>query len=389
MTTRLTSPYEPRKIMSTKTKYTWRKEGGSGDEKDFSDAPTWKLDGTDIEVVPVVGMSSDYSSQGTAWCVHVGLDWDRGTYATVTEAKRAAEKLAATRAPKPAPKSPAVSAAKELKEVEQTLSGLLEDLKLTLLDRAIKIGATLNVAKPLTGHGKWGKWIEQHFPLGERTAQRWMELAKEATANPSLVTDLTSVNDAYVALGMQQPKALPAPSEPEEKPAYVIGRGTTAVHHAVPQGKYKALCGQSMVFVTDHPFIKKGDGTGWICGHCVRKLERRERFEAERPDLVPLAPKPGEEPKLPKPTTAPTPSKPDKPPSKPVEPDKPTPKPAPKPVKADIPGATVRKRKDVEGVYKAVETLLAELKDQFEQEAIVAALLKIYDNYVEPEYVKD
>jgi hypothetical protein len=58
---------------------------------------------------------------------------------------------------------------------------------------AIDIGKDLLKAQALGGYGKWGKWLEEHCALNERTAQRYMEIAKgEATLRAKVTSDTMS-----------------------------------------------------------------------------------------------------------------------------------------------------------------------------------------------------
>jgi Protein of unknown function (DUF3102) len=59
--------------------------------------------------------------------------------------------------------------------------------------RAIGIGKDLLKAQALGGYGKWGKWLEENCALNERTALRYMEIAKgEATLRAKVTSDTMS-----------------------------------------------------------------------------------------------------------------------------------------------------------------------------------------------------
>jgi hypothetical protein len=71
---------------------------------------------------------------------------------------------------------------------ERLVSGARE-----IVLRAIEIGKDLMKAQALGGYGKWGKWLEENCALNERTALRYMEIAKgEATLRAKVTSDTMS-----------------------------------------------------------------------------------------------------------------------------------------------------------------------------------------------------
>jgi hypothetical protein len=50
-----------------------------------------------------------------------------------------------------------------------------------IIQHAFYVGALLNRAKAMEGHGDWGQWLKANCNLQERTAQRYMELAANRT----------------------------------------------------------------------------------------------------------------------------------------------------------------------------------------------------------------
>jgi hypothetical protein len=64
------------------------------------------------------------------------------------------------------------------------------------LAHAIAAGTALIEAKSLVRHGEWLDWVAEHCDFTDRTAQRYMQLAR----NPSRVSDLSSVREALAAL---------------------------------------------------------------------------------------------------------------------------------------------------------------------------------------------
>lgn len=60
----------------------------------------------------------------------------------------------------------------------------------TTINHALILGEHLIRAKELCGHGGWLAWLGENFELGERAAQKYMMLAREAKSNPKHVSDL-------------------------------------------------------------------------------------------------------------------------------------------------------------------------------------------------------
>lgn len=56
----------------------------------------------------------------------------------------------------------------------------------------LDLGARLNEAKELLAHGEWLPWLEREMQFSERTAQKFMALAREYEGNPQLASDLGS-----------------------------------------------------------------------------------------------------------------------------------------------------------------------------------------------------
>jgi hypothetical protein len=60
------------------------------------------------------------------------------------------------------------------------------------LAHAITAGGLLMEAKELVPHGRWLPWLREHCPqVSERTAQRYMEVARHAPAKNDTLSDLT------------------------------------------------------------------------------------------------------------------------------------------------------------------------------------------------------
>ena len=56
----------------------------------------------------------------------------------------------------------------------------------------LDLGARLNEAKEMLQHGEWLPWLEREMQFSERTAQKFMALAREYEGNPQLASDLGS-----------------------------------------------------------------------------------------------------------------------------------------------------------------------------------------------------
>ena len=56
----------------------------------------------------------------------------------------------------------------------------------------LDLGARLNEAKEMLPHGEWLPWLEREMQFSERTAQKFMALAREYEGNPQLASDLGS-----------------------------------------------------------------------------------------------------------------------------------------------------------------------------------------------------
>ena len=86
----------------------------------------------------------------------------------------------------------------------------------------LDLGARLNEAKELLAHGEWLPWLEREMQFSERTAQKFMALAREYEGNPQLASDLGS-EKAFALLAL--------PREEREE---------IAQHGATVDGKTKA-----------------------------------------------------------------------------------------------------------------------------------------------------
>ena len=76
----------------------------------------------------------------------------------------------------------------QTQEVERLTTEILI-LKGQAATNIIEIGKRLIRVKESLQHGEWGKWLEEKVEFGERTAQRFMQIASEFS-NTSAMTDL-------------------------------------------------------------------------------------------------------------------------------------------------------------------------------------------------------
>jgi hypothetical protein len=93
---------------------------------------------------------------------------------------------------------------------------------------AIKSGEIINKAKAILPHGEFGEWLNAemlHLDIAERTAQKWMKLAKahigaDLMDNP----DVKTITDAYRATGiLPEPEAKQDNGEGDkEKPPFTL-----------------------------------------------------------------------------------------------------------------------------------------------------------------------
>lgn len=66
------------------------------------------------------------------------------------------------------------------------------DIKQRVTEDFMELGQRLCEAKELLPHGEWLPWLEQRVQFSERTAQKFMQLAREYESNPKLASDLGS-----------------------------------------------------------------------------------------------------------------------------------------------------------------------------------------------------
>ena len=95
----------------------------------------------------------------------------------------------------------------------------------TAVEHAIRCGRVLIAAKELCRHGEWAAWLEANFPASERSAQRYMQVAR----NPPRVAD--SLNAAVEQIARKSGTAQQRAPSPE-------GRGVRRPEYEHPVGLF-------------------------------------------------------------------------------------------------------------------------------------------------------
>ena len=103
----------------------------------------------------------------------------------------------------------------------------------------MELGQRLCEAKELLPHGEWLPWLEEKVQFSERTAQKFMALAREYATNPQLAADLGS-EKAFALLALSEAERAQFVAEPQTvngktKPAADLSRREFA--QAVQQKK--------------------------------------------------------------------------------------------------------------------------------------------------------
>lgn len=93
----------------------------------------------------------------------------------------------------------------------ETVTEEILDIKQRVAEDFMELGRRLCEAKELLPHGEWLPWLEQRVQFSERTAQKFMQLAREYEANPKLASDLGSEKAfALLALPMEEREQIAA-----------------------------------------------------------------------------------------------------------------------------------------------------------------------------------
>lgn len=82
------------------------------------------------------------------------------------------------------------------------------------VDHALKVGADLLKLKEIVPHGQWGDYIDEHFDFSHRTAQRWMQMAR----NPDKTATVAHLGIKGALAELAEPKkSAPEALPPEPK----------------------------------------------------------------------------------------------------------------------------------------------------------------------------
>lgn len=93
----------------------------------------------------------------------------------------------------------------------ETVTAEILDIKQRVSEDFVELGQRLCEAKELLPHGAWLPWLEQRVQFSERTAQKFMQLAREYESNPKLASDLGSEKAfALLALPMEEREKIAA-----------------------------------------------------------------------------------------------------------------------------------------------------------------------------------
>lgn len=93
----------------------------------------------------------------------------------------------------------------------ETVTEEILDIKQRVTEDFMELGQRLCEAKELLPHGEWLPWLEGQVQFSERTAQKFMQLAREYETNPKLASDLGSEKAfALLALPMEEREQIAA-----------------------------------------------------------------------------------------------------------------------------------------------------------------------------------
>lgn len=86
----------------------------------------------------------------------------------------------------------------------EVITGEILDAKRAGGEAILTIGRCLIEAKDMLSHGEWRSWLEEQVEFSERSAQRFMRLARE-WSNPTTLSDLgASKALALLALPLEE-----------------------------------------------------------------------------------------------------------------------------------------------------------------------------------------
>ncbi len=159
------------------------------------------------------------------------------------------------------------------------------------LTSAIEAGKLLADAKGLVPHGEWLPWLTNNCSCGERTAQGYMRLAKNAgsfTSNTQRVSDLT-IRGALAALAEPAPARMDEVVEDHSQWLPPAGEtlflrsdvGFAVVAHSIHEGFYHvgAFVEDITGFASIVEGTKKPVRGEWV-GYVLKKSYPKMKFES-------------------------------------------------------------------------------------------------------------
>ena len=139
----------------------------------------------------------------------------------------------------------------------------------------LDLGARLNEAKEMLQHGEWLPWLEREMQFSERTAQKFMALAREYEGNPQLASDLGS-EKAFALLAL-----------PKEEREEIAANGATV------NGKTKAPADLTTRDVKQieaerkQGYDPRADAQAYLDARAEEDAEYRDLLQRQKLDLTP------------------------------------------------------------------------------------------------------
>ena len=154
----------------------------------------------------------------------------------------------------------------------ETVTEEILDIKQRVTEDFMELGQRLCEAKELLPHGEWLPWLEGRVQFSERTAQKFMQLAREYEANPKLASDLGS-EKAFALLAL--------PKEEREQIAregMVVDGKTKPAADLTKREIQQAVKERKVVAGVD--LAKGKDWTADSSEYLRERAEENERFES-------------------------------------------------------------------------------------------------------------
>jgi hypothetical protein len=139
---------------------------------------------------------------------------------------------------------------------------------------AIACGEALIEAKAQLRHGQWLSWLADHVEFNDRQAQRYMQIAR----NASRVSDLDSVRAALSELAEQRPKP-PPPSEHRERMLEMSRRFDVVMAGRSPQ--------EPSTKPSAKPYVPQGRDPQWRFDEALEAAQRVARHAKALEELGP------------------------------------------------------------------------------------------------------